>query len=71
MSTNENAEVNAKIGDFGLSIFAHCKINEPLESWQWYTLLFVYYLFIICLLFIILYLLIVKINEPLESWQWD
>jgi serine/threonine protein kinase len=35
MSTDMNVKVNAKIGDFGLSVFSHFAIEEPLESWQW------------------------------------
>jgi hypothetical protein len=28
-------DVNAKIGDFGLSSFLYVPNNEALESWQW------------------------------------
>jgi hypothetical protein len=34
-SLDDNVEVNAKIGDFGLSTYAYTKLAEPLESWQW------------------------------------
>jgi hypothetical protein len=36
MSLDESADVCAKIGDFGLSAVVHAKLNEALESWQWY-----------------------------------
>lgn len=29
------ADVNVKIGDFGLSVHNYINLNEPLESWQW------------------------------------
>jgi hypothetical protein len=34
-STDAEAEVNVKIGDFGLSIVNYVDTREPLESWQW------------------------------------
>jgi serine/threonine protein kinase len=34
VSTEENAKVNAKVGDFGMARYAAPKIKDTLKTWQ-------------------------------------
>jgi hypothetical protein len=52
-STNHTADVCIKIGDFGLSTYSYYKLNEPLETWQWYVLFVCFLLFVLFVCFFV------------------